>query len=181
MDGRSQEVRKAGVKGSGKNSKKYNKGPKRKPLPAPAKKSLNIELEEDAAAQFMDALERFDADSWSASKNQSPRRATPSTEITRLSTSLDLHGMTLEAAKAAVTVFIQGHRAQGKGAVSLKIITGKGLHSGPGGGVLSREVHSFVVKAFQSIIVNIEAAPADTEISRGVLWRGHFSLTIKCD
>ncbi len=152
---------------------------KKKEKPKQRSPELKIELEPDAASLFHQAVNNFSQTQWDLEKKEPPSPSAKQATTMNLKQELDLHGLTLEEAKNTVSQFIQDHADSGKGEVKLKIITGKGRHSTQKGGVLSRDIHSFVVKNFQNIIVSIESAPADTEIAEGVLWRGHFHLSIR--
>lgn len=89
---------------------------------------------------------------------------------------VDLHGLTLDAAISRLEVEIQALLQDLSSPVTLKIITGKGLHSGAGGAVLPREVHRYVKRTFGGVILQIEDSPADLAIG-GIPLRGHFSVT----
>lgn len=89
--------------------------------------------------------------------------------------SIDLHGLTEEQAenkiREQVAGVLRGQRTK------LRIITGRGRHSGPGGPVLAVSIHQYVLARFGAIILDIEASPADTTMD-GLTFRGHFHVTI---
>ena len=91
---------------------------------------------------------------------------------------IDLHGLTLQQAKEFLDDRLS--RLMGAGALTLtvKIVTGKGLHSGPGGAVLAKEIHRHVEAVYAKWIVSLEASPADVAI-RGVPLRGHFCVKLR--
>jgi len=91
---------------------------------------------------------------------------------------IDLHGLTLQQAKEYLDDRISRLLGAGSDVLSVKIVTGKGLHSGPGGGVLAREIHRHVAAVYGHLIVSIEDSPGDTVI-RGLPLRGHFNLRIR--
>lgn len=91
---------------------------------------------------------------------------------------LDLHRCTLQEAQDRVEFCVDALLAHGKGPVTLKIITGKGLHSGPGGAVLPSAIHRFVVARFAPSIISIDESPADVMVA-GVPIRGHFTVTFR--
>ena len=64
--------------------------------------------------------------------------------------------------------------------VSIKIITGKGLHSGSEGAVLPREVHAYFHARYQSYIIKIDDSPHQAAID-GIPIRGHFTAHIRLD
>jgi len=92
--------------------------------------------------------------------------------------SLDLHGLTAAEAKAKVKQEITASLQTSSYTITYLIITGRGRHSGQGGGVLFREVYQFVIDYFQGSIERIDAPPADTVIS-GVAFRGSFRVSLK--
>ena len=109
----------------------------------------------------------------------SPRKSRSSVEKSKqVSTRLDLHGHNLQEAKTAIDLHIREHRVDGVVQLTVKIITGKGLHSGPEGDVLPREIHRYVSRKYQKEISNLEESPDEVRIS-GVPIRGHFSITLK--
>ena len=91
---------------------------------------------------------------------------------------IDLHGMSLSEALAELDAQIGHFLRQRTGNVTVKIITGKGLHSGPDGSVLPREVHRHFVERFRRYILTIEDSPHTVTIS-GIPIRGHFSAKLK--
>lgn len=95
---------------------------------------------------------------------------------TMISTSLDLHGKTYSEAVDSLKFFIDQKRSECK-ILDLKIITGRGLHSGDGGPVLARDIHIYVKKNFAESITFLETSPADAMIN-GVAVRGHFQVKL---
>ena len=94
--------------------------------------------------------------------------------------SLDLHRLTLTEAESAVDRFL-GDLLNGKGGeVTVTIITGKGRHSGEGGGVLSKEIHNYVKRKFGRQIVAIEESPAKLVVGELPI-RGHFKVVLRRD
>ncbi|MBM4250541.1 MAG: hypothetical protein FJ146_01050 [Deltaproteobacteria bacterium] len=91
---------------------------------------------------------------------------------------IDLHGLTLEAAFRHLDYMISAVLGRASGPVTFKIVTGRGLHSGPGGGVLVVGVHRYVTERYGPRIVSIDSSPAETQIL-GFPWRGHFHVTIR--
>ncbi len=91
--------------------------------------------------------------------------------------SIDLHGKTLDEAKAALRSLMTQLINSG-GEVELRIITGKGRNSGSGGGVLAREIYDFFKRSFSSVIVKIDADPMDTLVG-GLPLRGHFDALLR--
>ena len=90
---------------------------------------------------------------------------------------VDLHGLTLSEAIQCLDAAIAKALAGAQREVTIKVITGKGLHSGPGGGVLAREIHSYVSARYGLIISRIDASPAEALLG-GVPLRGYFVVTL---
>lgn len=92
---------------------------------------------------------------------------------------IDLHGKTLEEAQDAVLTFfnrmIDDHLVH---ELTIRVITGKGLRSGPAGGVLGGEIHGFIRQKFAAYIKKIDSSPSDVKLG-GVPLRGHFDVTLK--
>lgn len=91
--------------------------------------------------------------------------------------SIDLHGKTLDEAKAALRS-LMNQLAKSGGEIELRVITGKGRNSGSGGGVLAREIYDFFKRSFSSDIVRIDTDPMDTMIG-GLPLRGHFDALLR--
>jgi DNA-nicking Smr family endonuclease len=90
---------------------------------------------------------------------------------------VDLHGMSLADAKLHLRNLWLELKAGGKHQIVLRIITGKGLHSGNTGPVLVEEIHDFVVSMFGQSIARIDENPAKVRLS-GLPIRGHFDVEI---
>jgi DNA-nicking Smr family endonuclease len=89
---------------------------------------------------------------------------------------VDLHGCSLAEAQDKVdNAFSTIFKTLGSTPVVLTIVTGKGRHSGPGGAVLPREIHSYVRSRYKPYIVRIEDSPADVVIG-DLPVRGHFRV-----
>ena len=91
---------------------------------------------------------------------------------------VDLHGMTLAEAEAHIRSALRNLLASRPGQVSVRIITGKGLHSGEFGSVLARRIHELVSREFAREIVEIQDSPAETMVD-GLPIRGHFDVLLK--
>ena len=92
--------------------------------------------------------------------------------------SLDLHGKTLEESEALIQETVDHARTSGLREIDLHIITGKGLHSGPSGGVLAKEVHRYVTHRFFKYISRIEDSPDQVKLG-GIPIRGHFTVRMR--
>ena len=149
---------------------------KNKSLKEKSSSAIHFALEDDAEDIFVKFLEENqipDKDSEShQSRSQKSRKhqAQPQIEI-------DLHGLTVREACKIVSHKINEVKAQSL-VFTVKIITGKGLHSGPSGGVLSTEVYSFVMDRYAQHIDQIEDPPHEIKLS-GVPIRGHFTVKFK--
>lgn len=91
---------------------------------------------------------------------------------------VDLHGLTLDAACRLVDQVIAAALARTSGPVTFKIVTGRGIHSGPSGGVLVGGVHRYVSERYSPRILRIDSSPAETQFG-GLPWRGFFCVTIR--
>ena len=97
---------------------------------------------------------------------------------------IDLHGLTLQQATEYLDDRLRrllGESTPAKSpqhVITVKIVTGKGLHSGPSGGVLAKEIHRHVAAVYGKHIVTIEDSPGDTMI-RGLPLRGHFNVRLR--
>jgi DNA-nicking Smr family endonuclease len=94
------------------------------------------------------------------------------------SLSIDLHGLVLTEAKTFLDNKLISILKSGKPSVTLTIITGKGLHSKEGKGVLCSEIHRYVEERYAKSIVSIDESPDNLRIN-GVPLRGFFQVTFK--
>jgi DNA-nicking Smr family endonuclease len=90
--------------------------------------------------------------------------------------SIDLHGMTLDEAKSELRRIIAEISAI-RGTHQLRIITGKGRHSGSGGGVLISEIHDFFARSFGRLVKRMDENPDKLRVS-GKPIRGHFDVEL---
>ena len=90
---------------------------------------------------------------------------------------IDLHGLTVDEAKRTLDKVVMRALATAGDAVTFHVVTGRGIHSGPGGGVLVSEIHRYVEERYGPRIVSIESSPAETQLG-GLPWRGSFRVTI---
>lgn len=154
---------------------------KKKP-PKSTKKTLIFDLEENAADLFAEHLKNIDNDliekdkldtENAASTKQAAR--THQKQIKVQLFSLDLHGKTLAEAEDEVEHKIQELLKSLQSGFTLRIITGKGLHSPGGEGVLATEIWRYVNKKYAGKFRQIDASPADVKLG-GRLIRGHFDV-----
>ena len=109
---------------------------------------LIIELEENAEELFASAIEG----DWKPYEHEDEffeqEKKSSKGKSSKLNRKIDLHGKTVSEAQRAVSNLMEELRQQYTGVVSLKVITGKGLHSKQGVGVLSREIHDYIANKY---------------------------------
>ena len=91
---------------------------------------------------------------------------------------LDLHGLTRDQAIQLCQSKIEGWLAVSRHVLKVKVITGKGRHSGPGGSILSRDIHDFVCRYFKRNLLTVESSPSDNLLN-GLPIRGHFHVRLR--
>jgi DNA-nicking Smr family endonuclease len=92
-----------------------------------------------------------------------------------VSKNVDLHGYSFdEAARIVDSIFSQ----QIEDPMRLKIITGKGLHSGETGPVLVRKIYEHIQETYRSKIIAIDQPPIETQVN-GLPSKGHFYVTLR--
>ena len=92
---------------------------------------------------------------------------------------VDLHGYSLSEANDIVGRKISAILVSKGGIVTLRVITGKGHHSGVGGSVLAKDVHAYVQARFHKSIERMDSAPADVIVGNLPI-RGHFDVVLRC-
>ncbi len=139
---------------------------------------LIIELEENAEELFASAIEG----DWKPYEHEDEffeqEKKSSKGKSSKLNRKIDLHGKTVSEAQRAVSHLMEELRQQYTGVVSLKVITGKGLHSKQGVGVLSREIHDYISNKYTHNIMEMDDSPCDVLI-HGVPIRGHFNVVLK--
>lgn len=91
---------------------------------------------------------------------------------------LDLHGLTLDEAKDRLKEQVEHLRKVGPNPVELEVVTGKGRNSGPAGGVLSKEMHTYARRQFDRNLIAITESPHEA-ILNGLPLRGSFKMKLK--
>ncbi len=129
---------------------------------------------------FLDAIENIsDSTIKSAKKSADEKPASVAKPKTDLSFEIDLHGYTVAQAENFLAKrFAEFSKLYSGEKIKAKIITGKGLHSGPGGSALSTSAHTFVRKLLGAKIISISESPAQLKINNLPI-RGHFDLIFK--
>lgn len=135
---------------------------------------VNFELEDDAEDIFRKFIEENEP---VAIETDLPAPV-PKPRKGGGSLSIDLHGMTLEEAKVEIESEMKAIANSGKGQWKIRVITGKGRHSGPAGGVLVREIYHFFTQTYGHLVVKIDTDPSASLVG-GVPIRGHFNVTVK--
>lgn len=162
--------------------KKSNDGP----TPPVHGNGVRFDMEEDAENLFKQAMDDLengrvaapnkDGHEDAQSKNSRPSRPPPQ--------KIDLHGMTVQQARghvdARINEIISGlvTGSSGGATVTVVIVTGKGLHSGAGGGILARDIPEWVRNRFARQIVAMDESPADVQLG-GIPVRGFFRVTLR--
>ena len=143
---------------------------------------VNFDLEEDADelfSSYLDAMDPSEILSEKEAKLDNPTEQAKQAKKNKNKThelQIDLHGYALADAIYNVDCFIQELLKGGPRIFTCKIITGKGRHSGPEGGVLAKEVHTHVKSTYRRQILRIEESPADATLN-GLPIKGYFNVT----
>ncbi len=89
---------------------------------------------------------------------------------------VDLHGQTVAEARESCDRLLNSIAGQGE--ADIKIITGKGRHSGAQGPTLISEIYDYIAKKYQNQIIRIDPPPANDRID-GLPLKGFFDLKFK--
>lgn len=143
--------------------------------------AVRFELESNAEELFLSHLDQHmppDKDS-GLPDVQTKKKAARKSNRHNKAYSIDLHGQTLLQAQSSVyefiTTLILDPSIQ---QFEVKVITGKGLHSGPGGAVLASHIYAYILSQFRSYIISMDESPADLSVN-GTPIRGHFCVVMK--
>ncbi len=154
-------------------AKKMHKGSRREER---SYNSVSFDLEEDALEIFLQYLEEDnppdDYDEMPHTKKKIGKRQKKQSVC---HINLDLHGHTVEEAKKRIDAELYHLREKNRGMVGLRIITGRGLHSGLGGAILITEVYDYVQGKYQHLIVSIDDPPVNLKIG-DIPLKGHFDV-----
>lgn len=137
-------------------------------------------LEEEDLDVFKDHLDKTDWEKVAKEVErkgfeESPKKTSKNKELKKI---LDLHGHTLKEAQGALDSLISEALASKKTSkITLKIITGKGLHSSGERGVLAREIPRYLETKWANRILFIEESPANLMINELPL-RGDFTVIL---
>lgn len=151
---------------------------------APKATSVSFEIGADADQAFLDAMNTLDLtqipakDTKKDGGDEARKPAAPRGKSDGPAISIDLHGYTLREALDVVGNRIAQLLARESGTIHVRVVTGKGRHSGSEGSVLAKEVHKYVVQRFQKSIQRIDSAPADVMVGNLPI-RGHFDILLR--
>ena len=154
--------------------KKRKKGRK-----LPKYSQVSFDMEPDADQMFLDFIENFSPtkdDKKLSEESPKKGRSNRSNSDTKKLT-IDLHGYSSRDAIQEVDRVIGENLDSSLGEVHLKIITGKGRHSGADGPVLAGEVYNHIKRTYRDRILKIDENP-DLLRLNGVLIRGHFEVVM---
>ena len=155
---------------------------------APKASAISFEISAEADQAFLDAMDGLDPSKIPGKEEQSDEDlmrgalsggARAKAKSNSPDYTVDLHGYTLSEANDIVGNKISEILVSKAGIVTLRIITGKGHHSGAGGSVLAKDVHSYVQARFRKSIERMDSAPADVIVGNLPI-RGHFDVVLRC-
>ena len=144
------------------------------------KTKVEFELEEDAEQIFLNDVDQHklmeikEVDLYYQKVKKTSKKKKTSVQ----SLSLDLHGYTRQEAIHVVREQILSWIDSSQKSLSLVIITGKGLHSSDGKGVLNREVYDFVRDSYTRYIKVIDDPPYELKLF-GAPLRGYFRVVLE--
>ena len=154
---------------------KRRKGKKQvKKLPKEAG-GIHFDIESDAEQLFRDFVEQEKFESFEKSEPLSTRGRKRGSQL--VEEELDLHGKTVAEAEIAIDDWIRQNLKTHQ-RIKLKVITGKGLHSGPGGGVLVDEIYTYLKTMYREYIEKMGEDPSTLKVG-GIPLRGHFDVWFK--
>jgi DNA-nicking Smr family endonuclease len=147
------------------------KGKHSKPNKVPPRPQF--ELEPDAEEIFLDYLQNQFAPGRKDDLTNPRGRSATDKEPTFVK--VDLHRRSIREALDIIDEMIGSVRP---GRQRFRVITGKGLHSGPAGSRMAQEVHLYIVRKYSSRIVMITDSPAEMMVGN-LPWRGHFDVEFR--
>ncbi len=171
------------AKSGGSSSGSHSAAPRQSKAPA-----ISFEIGEESDRAFLEAMEGLDPSRIPEKDQKSDEEALRAALAagTRAKAkggaadiTIDLHGYTLSEANEIVGNKISEILVSKAGIVTLRVITGKGHHSGAGGSVLAKGVHSYVEQRFRKSIERMDSAPADVIVGNLPI-RGHFDVVLRC-
>ena len=140
-------------------------------------KELTIYLEDDGMELFLDALNQMPKNP--KKEGREGPKTKPAKAPPKIHEEIDLHGLTLDQACRELDVTVERlFQLYPKTTIHLKVITGKGRHSGPEGPVLAGGVHGYLQRTFRRSIKEIQESPEEVQVG-GMPIRGHFMVVFK--
>ena len=139
------------------------------------KKRPQFKLEDNADELFRDAFEN------ASLRPKETDRTDPGSDAKKKQAKavrVDLHGLTESQAFARIDDVVAQLQTSSTGSIAVTFITGRGLHSPQGKGVLGRSAHSYVQSRYAKYIQHIDDSPADVLIG-GKPIRGHFTAKFR--
>lgn len=149
---------------------------KRPPILKSDPGSVHFELNEEDAALFREYVESEVPRFQDAEQPDDQPRVHARQHKQESMTEIDLHGLTVVEAKRLVDETVR--RLMRRHRFALRIITGKGLHSGPEGAVLPSEIYSHIQDRYGQYIEKIDESPNDVKL-HSVPVRGHFCVWLR--
>ena len=148
---------------------------------SPLEADTKIELEENSLEIFEEYLNKTDWDKVAKEVSRKGKEALKEkkkpNKNKELKTILDLHGHTLREAKEVLDSLVLDVINSKMDSLSLKVITGRGLHSKDGPGVLAREIPLHLSAKWARRIVFIEESPANLLLG-DIPLRGSFIVIL---
>ena len=141
-----------------------------------AMSSSFFQMEENSEEIFEEYMQKLDFDKAS---DDIPQNLDHGTSHNKTSScyELDLHGLRLEEAISKTDELFYQKLNFHSSVFEIKVITGKGIHSGEKGSVLPREIHDHVKKIYKKNIIFLQESPAEVVIE-GIPIRGHFTVKL---
>jgi DNA-nicking Smr family endonuclease len=147
-------------------------------------RSVQFHLEEDAQDLFLAHLEAEgvpDKDEQAGLTMETPSARRKGSRRHRGQSrprSIDLHGLTIAEAEQLVEERFAAWLSRPGQELCVRVITGKGRHSGPEGGVLAGHMHQYVAKRFGHWIRQMDESPDDLRLN-GIPIRGYFEVRLQ--
>ena len=141
---------------------------------------VKFELEQDALELFHEYISHDD-EQFLSEKLQEGSQATKSKKRVQGSgkEKIDLHGLSFQESIDLLEAKISWWLSTKSTTLVLEVVTGKGIHSEQeGGGVLCRNIHSFVVQHYRDFIIEIDEPPDQVKLG-GLPIRGHFIVKLR--
>ncbi len=140
--------------------------------------SVHFEVNEEDATLFRQYVEsEIPSFSEAEQPDDEPHAAATRRNKSEAMTEVDLHGLNVVEAKRLVDQTFRS--LQAKQRFGLRIITGRGLHSGPEGAVLPGEIYGYIQARYGQYIEKIDESPDEVRLNN-IPVRGHFCVWFRC-